>query len=108
MLTLTTDGVGWTLGSPEAFRRQDRISPLVPFPDVNKVYRSSELWPFFAVRIPSIKRPEIERTVMAEKLDYSDKPAMLARFGKRCISDPFELRAEITNQNRSDNKPENE
>lgn len=92
MLVLLRDAGGWSLRYTEEFKDQDRVSPLVPFPDVTKVYRSKEIWPFFAVRIPSIARPEIERTVHSEQLDYSDVAAMLSRFGKRSIADPFELR----------------
>jgi hypothetical protein len=92
MLLLSHEGGGWTLRYTDQFKQQNRVAPLVPFPDVNKVYASKEIWPFFAVRIPSIARPEIERTVRAEKLDYSDVAAMLSRFGKRSIADPFELR----------------
>ncbi|WDQ16792.1 hypothetical protein [Rhodopirellula sp. P2] len=92
MLILSRDATGWSLRYTDEFKTQDRVSPLVPFPDVEKVYRSKEIWPFFAVRIPSIARPEIQRTVRSEQLDYSDVAAMLSRFGKRSIADPFELR----------------
>ncbi len=92
MLILCRDANGWTLRYTEQFKSQNRVSPLVPFPDVEKVYQSKEIWPFFAVRIPSIARPEIQQTVRREKLDYSDVAAMLSRFGKRSIADPFELR----------------
>ena len=92
MLVLSRDSDGWTMRYTEAFRRQNRIAPLVPFPDVNKVYRSPVLWPFFSVRIPSISRPEVERTVREEQLDYDDVAAMLHRFGRKSVADPFELR----------------
>ncbi len=92
MLILSCDENGWTLRYTKQFKEQSRVSPLVPFPDVDKVYQSTELWPFFAVRIPSIARPEIKRTVRSENLDYSDLAEMLTRFGRKSIADPFELR----------------
>jgi len=94
MLVLSRNSDGWTMRYTDAFKNQSRVAPLVPFPDVNKVYRSQELWPFFSVRIPSIARPEVERTVREEHLDYDDLAAMLRRFGRRSVADPFELRPE--------------
>lgn len=98
MLILSRHSDGWQLLYTEDFKNQERVAPLVPFPDVNKVYRSRELWPFFSVRIPSIARPEVKRTVREEKLDYDDVAAMLRRFGRKSIADPFELRPESTDQ----------
>jgi len=92
MLILSRNSEGWTMRYTVAFKNQNRIAALVPFPDVNKVYRSSELWPFFSVRIPSIARPEVERMVREERLDYDDVAAMLRRFGRKSVADPFELR----------------
>jgi|688.fasta_scaffold416925_1 hypothetical protein len=92
MAVLSRNSEGWTLRYTDAFKKQNRIAPLVPFPDINKVYRSSVLWPFFSVRIPSIARPEVERTVRQEHLDYNDVAAMLRRFGRKSVADPFELR----------------
>ena len=92
MLILSHNSDGWTMRYTDAFKKQSRIAPLVPFPDVNKVYRSPELWPFFSVRIPSIARPEVERMVREEHLDYDDAAAMLRRFGRKSVADPYELR----------------
>jgi hypothetical protein len=82
----------WELRYTDAFKAQSRLSPIVCFPDVDKVYRSAKLWPFFSVRIPSIARPEVQRTVREENLDYDDVAAMLRRFGRKSVADPFELR----------------
>jgi len=81
----------WRFWYTDEFKSQQRIVPLVPFPDRDQIYESSELWPFFAVRVPSIARPEIQNTVTSEGLDYDDLPAMLARFGRRTVADPFTL-----------------
>lgn len=92
VLVLCHDEKNWRMFYTKEFKAQDKVKPLVPFPDIEKEYRSSELWPFFAVRIPSIARPEVRRTVTNEKLDYDDVAAMLNRFGRKSIADPFELK----------------
>lgn len=96
--TLQRESSYWTFRYTPEFKQQHRVKPLVLFPDVNKVYKSAELWPFFSVRIPSIARPEIEKSVRREKLDYSDTVAMLCRFGRHSITDPFELRPHSTDK----------
>ena len=52
MLVLSRNSDGWTMRYTDAFKDQSRVAPLVPFPDVNKVYRSQELWPFFRFEFP--------------------------------------------------------
>lgn len=39
----------WELAHTEQFKAQTRLLPIVCFPNVNKVYRSGKLWPFFSV-----------------------------------------------------------
>lgn len=95
VLVLCHNAQGWRMFYTKEFKAQDKVKPLVPFPDVDKEYRSTELWPFFAVRIPSIARPEVQRTVREENLNYDDVAAMLERFGRRSIADPFELRRKV-------------
>ncbi len=92
ILRLGFVGGVWELEYTEQFKAQSRLLPIVCFPDVDRVYRSGKLWPFFSVRIPSIARPEVQRTVREEHLDYDDVAAMLRRFGRKSVADPFELR----------------
>ena len=92
MMHLRRVGGTWELRYADAFKAQSRLLPIVCFPNVDKVYRSAKLWPFFSVRIPSIARPEIQRIVREEHLDYDDVAAMLRRFGRKSVADPFELR----------------
>ncbi len=40
------DGI-WELRYIEAFKAQSRLLPIVCFPDIDRVYRSGKLWPFF-------------------------------------------------------------
>ena len=83
---LTLDNGEWKFEYTEAFKNQNNITPLSNFPSLNKVYTSSELWPFFATRIPSLtqlqqKHENVER----------NEAALLKRFGARTITNPFVL-----------------
>ena len=72
---------------------KDRIDnePIIGFPDLDKEYTSRVLWPFFAIRIPSKKRPDIKAIFEDEGIDSSNIAQMLERFGPRCISNPYKL-----------------
>ncbi|MCA9528029.1 MAG: HipA N-terminal domain-containing protein [Myxococcales bacterium] len=65
--------------------------PIRTFPSFNAEYRSDVLWPFFAVRLPSLKRPEIREIIEREGIDPDDVITLLCRLGKRTASNPFEL-----------------
>jgi HipA-like protein len=91
--TLTVhDGV-WQFEYSEEFKRNGQLRPLIEFPDLDKIYQSSELWQFFAMRIPSAERPEIEEILRREEIPEDDAVRLLKRFGKRTIANPFELLA---------------
>lgn len=68
------------------------MKPLRPFPSFNREYRSDVLWPFFAVRIPSQKRPEVRQIIDREHIDEDDQIRLLQRLGTRTVSNPFVLR----------------
>lgn len=61
------------------------------FPDLNKTYQSDMLWPFFQVRIPGLKQPAIQEILEEEKIDKANEVALLKRFGRKTITDPYEL-----------------
>jgi len=61
------------------------------FPDVHKTYETSELWPFFKMRVPSLKQPSIRAIVGRERIDEHNQVELLRRFGRRTITNPFEL-----------------
>ena len=84
----------WRFKYTELFKRQKEVSPIVGFPDVNKEYESKKLWPFFISRIPSTNRPAVKEVIDKEHIDEKDLAALLKRFGKKTISNPFELEAE--------------
>lgn len=91
--TLSVSGGKWRFEYSEEFRKLDTIRALVEFPDVNKVYEKEDLWQFFAARIPSTEQAEVEAILKRENIDEDDAVQLLKRFGKRTITNPFELEA---------------
>jgi HipA-like protein len=61
------------------------------FPDLNKTYQSEILWPFFQIRIPGLKQPAIQEILQNENIDKANEVALLKRFGKKTITNPYEL-----------------
>lgn len=84
----------WHFDYTEVFKKQNKIPPIVGFSDINKNYKSEELWPFFMSRIPSTNRPAVKEVINKEHIDETDLAALLDRFGKKTISNPFELELE--------------
>ena len=82
--TLNLKAGEWTFLYSKAFKNQDKIKPLLDFPDVNKKYVSEELYPFFSQRIPGIG----QNVRKNENLNEVD---LLKKFGKNTITNPFTL-----------------
>ncbi len=61
------------------------------FPDKNKTYKREELWPFFMIRIPGLNQPEIQHVIESENIDETNEVELLEHFGKKTISNPYEL-----------------
>lgn len=81
----------WIFRYSDEFRNQDRLTPLVDFPHLDKEYKSEILWPFFSVRIPSLEQPAVQRIIKAEHIDEENEAQLLKRFGKHTIANPFNL-----------------
>lgn len=81
----------WRFEYTDEFREHPELRPLTEFPDTERRYESDELWPFFATRIPSLKRAEVKEVIDEESIDSRDQLQLLRRFGKRTISNPFVL-----------------
>ena len=84
----------WTFRYTDEFRKSGELRPIVEFPDVDKTYKSDELWPFFVMRLPSVKQPSVRNILESEAIDDSDEVELLRRFGQRAICSPFELIAD--------------
>jgi hypothetical protein len=68
--------------------------PLSPFPQLDETYRSAELWPFFAVRIPPLRRADV-RTLLEERgLKPEQTLEILGTLARRSATNPYELALE--------------
>lgn len=88
---LAFDGENWTFYYTKMFQAQDEIHHIPSFPDKSRVYVSSELWPFFQARIPSLKQPKIQAIIKKENVKENDVIGLLKLFGARSINNPFVL-----------------
>ncbi len=82
----------WQFKYSDEFKLKTELRPLVEFPDLDRVYENDELWQFFASRIPSTEQPDVETVLESENIAEDDLIALLKRFGKRTITNPFELK----------------
>ena len=83
----------WSFQYSKAFKEQSKVAPLIGFSDVDRVYESAELWPFFVSRIPGVSRPAVQTILAEEGIDEHNLAALLARFGRKTIANPFVLEA---------------
>ena len=81
----------WTYEYSDEFKNQSDIQLLTDFPDVDKVYESRELLPFFMQRIPSMSQPKVVAEIKKEKIDKTNEVELLKHFGKISITNPFQL-----------------
>ena len=79
--TLSVQDGRWRFEYSDKFRRNTVLRPIVEFPDVNKAYESSELWQFFASRIPSPEQSEIEDILKRADIKEDDAISFLKPFG---------------------------
>ena len=82
----------WFFAYTEQFKqRSDEFYPIGGFSDLDKVYESDTLWPFFLVRIPGLGQPKVKETIAREKIDATNEAELLRRFGERTLANPFVL-----------------
>ena len=85
------DGDWFYKYADEFKNHSDEYNRIIGFPDLNKTYQSEILWPFFQVRIPGLKQPAIKEILIKENIDKSNEVALLQRFGRKTIANPYEL-----------------
>lgn len=88
---LKLEGSRWIFEYSDEFKEAKGIQPLTNFPDINKTYVSEELWPFFSARIPSMSRSRVKNAARKQGIDENDLIGLLNRFGRKTITNPFEL-----------------
>lgn len=91
--TLTFRDGNWTFSYSEAFRKQDDYPAIVDFPYKDRSYRSEDLWPFFALRIPSVNQHAVKRYMEQEKVSTPTAVDLMKKFGRRAAANPYELEA---------------
>lgn len=84
----------WRFRYSDEFRKRHDLRPITEFPDLDRTYESRELWPFFAMRIPSTQKPAVREIAKREDLDLTDEVQLLKRFGRQSVSNPFLLISE--------------
>ncbi len=90
--TLDFDGQVWTFEYHDEYRARRDLRPLEGFDDLDRVYRSTALFPFFAVRIPDVDRQDIRRQLREADLADPEASDLLRFFGRHAASSPaFEL-----------------
>ena len=85
-----SEGV-WSFRYTIEFKRQTRLKPLPEFPELDKVYKSTNLWPFFAFRIPGMNQPIAKDLILKKGIKEGNIVELLDLFGKKSINNPFEL-----------------
>ena len=89
---LSFDGTAWSFKYAEEYKQRPDLRPLEGFDELDRVYRSSVLFPFFAVRIPDVEREDVRRKLEADRVRDPEPADLLRIFGRRVVSSPaFEL-----------------
>lgn len=81
----------WHFEYYDGFDEDSGVKPLIQFPDTDKKYKTRDLWPFFALRIPSPKQPSVRKVVEDEEIDVENEVELLRRFGRKTSDNPFLL-----------------
>ena len=81
--TLLYNGNIWQFSYSEEFKNANCI-PLVNFPSKDKVYESSQLWPFFASRLPGNAQLDADSS-------RDDIVTLLQKYGRHVITNPYVL-----------------
>ncbi|HEY5325437.1 MAG TPA: HipA N-terminal domain-containing protein [Mucilaginibacter sp.] len=89
--TLHCENGVWEFKYTEEFKTRPEYNRITEFSDLNKVYRNDTLWPFFQTRIPGLKQPAVMEILKKENIDVENEYQLLKRFGKKTISNPYQL-----------------
>ena len=78
------DGV-WSFSYSDEFKAQDKYEPLVNFPNLTQQYKSDQLWPFFASRLPGVSG------LKEDERENTDVLSLLKKYGRHVITNPYKL-----------------
>jgi len=85
--TLEYNNARWTFSYSDEFKNQNEICALANFLSKEKVYRTKDLWPLFASRIPS------QAQLQGKGGNREDLISLLKKFGQKTVANPFEIYA---------------
>lgn len=91
---LSINNSEWVFEYSEEFKNQGEVLPLSNFPNKNMIYKSKELWPFFASRIPTAAQLERKAAISHKKVERNEVN-LLRKYGRRTITNPFVLQPEV-------------
>lgn len=66
--------------------------PISAFPNTVQEYRSSRLWPFFAIRIPPLDREDMRKEIESQSLDKDKIIEILGSVAKVSVTNPYEFK----------------
>lgn len=91
--TLHCEHGEWVFSYSKEFKEtyKDEYNRIIGFPELDKVYKGYNLWPFFKIRIPGLKQPAVKEILAKEKIDEHNEVALLRRFGRKTIANSYEL-----------------
>ncbi len=81
----------WSFAYTEEFKAQTQILPLIDFPNLELVYQSNQLWPFFSYRIPGLNQPSVMEIIQKRNIDKHNEVELLKQFGQLSIYNPYRL-----------------
>ena len=81
----------WHFYYSDPFKKMDDLYSIPGFPNLDKEYSSKLLWSFFQTRIPGLGQPLIKEILEKENIDKTNELALLKRFGKKTITNPYTL-----------------
>lgn len=88
---LCEEGVWKFMYTDEFKTLRNQYNHIPGFSNLDKVYSNDTLWPFFQTRIPGLKQPAVKEILLKEKINETNELELLKRFGKKTISNPYEL-----------------
>ncbi len=89
---LAFDGSVWSFEYSSDYRQRPELRPIEGFPELDRTYRSTVLFPFFAVRVPDVEREDVKRKLREGHVRDPEPTDLLRIFGRRVVSSPaFEL-----------------
>jgi HipA-like protein len=90
--TLHFENGEWQFKYTDEFKKhRDEYNHIAGFSNLEKTYYRNTLWPFFQTRIPGLKQPAVKEILKKEHISESNELELLKRFGKKTISNPYEL-----------------